>query len=231
MLILQSFDATTCAKALEAIFDEPSDLPPSTPTGLSPAPRNLQSASGAYLTPPVQLRQKRKQTPPKLTSQQKRQSFKKAHRSAASHSSRVQAATEAASPAPADVTVTRTSPTEKTPTIEPVVATMPEKSDFHRRSSKRSEAKKAFDAGMAPAKLSRPTSPSRDLLQQMKNDSGYKSQSFDTASTSNVVTPPQIHSYKSVPTLSYSRMLSAIEDAAFDTELELHPLLVPELAR
>ena len=189
IVCLQSFDRSNCAKALELIFDEPSDLPDppaslssthfrTNPSSKSPSASTVTvimtttqqailTSTCTHLTPPASHRQQRKGTPPKLTSQQKRQSFKKAHRTAAGPS------TKPAVVPPLPVTIL--------PAVE--VTQLQEKT-------------------MTMIEIVRPISPNR--LAQMTHDSGYKSQSFDT-SCSHAVTPSMqtitMHSYKSVPSL------------------------------
>ncbi|OQV21735.1 hypothetical protein BV898_04313 [Hypsibius exemplaris] len=186
----ESFDATTCARALEAIFDEPSDLPTLQQDSVNAYceasaiygyNRSLSSAttstiygSNTHLTPPA--RQKRKPSPPKLTSHQKRLSFKKAHHLAAAAGPK----SAVASPV---VTVTTT---KAVTTADEAIPTAPVVSN-------------SVDN---PEKPVRSSSPHR--LTQMKNDSGYKSQSLDHGTS----TTPQIHiqPYKSVPFLPSERV-------------------------
>lgn len=69
---------------------------------------------------------------------------------------------------------------------------------------------------MTMTEMARPISPNR--LAQMKHDSGYKSQSFDTGS-SHAVTPSMqalaMHSYKSVPSLP-SQLAGLRDTLAYD---------------
>ncbi|XP_055336918.1 mucin-4-like [Paramacrobiotus metropolitanus] len=203
----ESFDASSCARAIEAIFDEPSDLPVGEQKPKPPA--------ATHLTPPVNTGGRQKvRTITRLTSQQKRQSFKKAHRSAVqpyrtpapASEVRVAASTSAAAGGPMNYRA-----------VDPVDALLLENTRLALAAMATSEVTQAVTtmsleltsmpvgdaAASSTGDRAGATSPSRLQLQHMKSDSGYKSQSFDaTCSAGHAAQPPAfMHSFKSVPVL------------------------------